>query len=259
MRRSTVLLLLGVLLLLLAGVWHLHQRLDAAREAAALRQRLLTYTVPPPPTPTSTPTPTPSPRPTHPARPTPTMPLPTATPTPTSTPTPRPAPPVRLIIPALGIDVPVVPVTSRLLEKQGTLIRVWGTADYAAGYHENGVLPGEPGNLVISGHNNIKGQVFRPLSLLGNKGVPFPRGARIYLVDARGRVYIYAMERMLKVDVRDAASRDAGRRWLWSTRDPVLTLVTCWPPNNNTHRILVRARYVGMGDPNTLPEVCPVR
>ncbi len=253
-RRSSTLLGLGMVLILFALSWSALQTRRNAREEARLRTRLSTFVrLSPLPTfelhPTYTPTETLSPTATgKPAS----SPIPPATITPTSCPTPSPtpsftpAPPVRLLIPALDVDVRVVPVSSYLVEKDGHIMRVWKTADYAAGYHENGAYPGLPGNVVISGHNNIKGSVFRPLSLLGNKGIPFPRGAKVYLVDAQGRIYEYEMTELLKVDTRDARARERGRRWLWATRDPVLTLVTCWPPNNNTYRLLIRARYVGM-------------
>ncbi|NPA90826.1 MAG: sortase [Chloroflexi bacterium] len=198
-----------------------------------------------PPTPTRHPTrpeETPSPRP---------RPTSTGTPTFTPTPTPKPAPPVRLIIPVLDIDVPVVPVEDTLTVQEGRWSRVWGTADYAAGYHVNGAFPGRPGNVIISGHNNIKGEVFRALSVLGNPDVPFPRGAAVYLVDANGRVFLYELTQLVKVDTR--AHAEEGIRWLYATRDPVLTLVTCWPLNNNTHRIIVRARFVREVDPSVLP------
>jgi len=163
---------------------------------------------------------------------------------------------VRLVIPVLKIDTPIVSVTNRLVDMNGQFVQVWDTADYAAGYQDNGVYPGERGNLILSGHNNIKGQVFRPLSALGEPDVPFPKGALAYVVDARGRVFVYQFEKMVKLKEAGASlkQRIANGQWLANTSDPVLTLVTCWPLNNNTHRIVVRARLIGTADPSVLPK-----
>ncbi|PKO21803.1 MAG: hypothetical protein CVU38_12900, partial [Chloroflexi bacterium HGW-Chloroflexi-1] len=37
----------------------------------------------------------------------------------------------------------------------------WDVASYAAGWHKNSARPGEIGNVVLSGHHNIEGEVFR--------------------------------------------------------------------------------------------------
>lgn len=161
---------------------------------------------------------------------------------------------MRLFIPALGIDTPVVPVSIKLIEKDGTLAATWQSADYAAGYHEGTAYPGEPGNLVLSGHNNIKGRVFRPISLLGYDSVPFPKGALAYVVTEDGRTYAYAFQEkhLLKEKGVPWKQRLENARFLAPTTEPVLTLITCWPLNNNTHRVIVRATLAGEVKVNTL-------
>ncbi|GEM_PF-3473266 len=173
---------------------------------------------------------------------------PTPRPTPQPTPTPEPgAPPVWLSIPALGIDVPVVPVEPKVYREGNWWFRTWETADYAAGYHVGTAYPGEAGNVVISGHNNIKGAVFRPISILGDPDVPFPKGIAVYVTDAKGRVFLYRFAEMYKVREAGASLEERIRNasLIGPTTEPVLTLVTCWPVTGNTHRVIVRATLVG--------------
>jgi sortase A len=109
-------------------------------------------------------------------------------------------------------------------------------ADYAAGWHKNSSLPGEPGNIVLSGHNNIKGAVFRQLDQL-------KRGDDIQLF-AGGAEYSYTVEEVLIVPEKyaSASQRAENVRYIDETPDDRLTLVSCWPRNDNTHRIIVVAR-----------------
>jgi sortase A len=234
------------------------------------------------PTPTDTPTPTPTltPLPTDTATPVPTL-SPTATPTatglppdmlpetpldgrptPTSTPTPdlRPSPtvlptrttptavpptpssssvagaPTRLVIKSVGIDTPVMPVVWTVVEQNGLELSVWNVADYAAGWHQTSALPGQPGNTVLAGHHNIKGEVFRYL-------VDVQEGDEVdlYVGDT---VYPYFVEQklILKEKGEPPEVRRQNAQWIAPTNDVRVTLVTCWPYTNNTHRVIVVAR-----------------
>jgi sortase A len=71
--------------------------------------------------------------------------------------------PTRIIIKSAGIDTSVVPVGWSILEQNGRKFSVWDVADFAAGWHETSAFPGQPGNTVLAGHNNVKGEVFRYL------------------------------------------------------------------------------------------------
>jgi sortase A len=170
--------------------------------------------------------------------PTPT-PEPTATPTPIPTPTPYPAantPPTRIQIPAINLDADVVPVGWREVDYGGQIARVWNVADYAAGWHEASAYPGQPGNVVISGHNNIRGEVFRDIANL-------EAGAEITLV-AEERPYTYVVESLMVIPEkgRPFEERLENNRWIGNFDDERLTLVTCWPYTSNTHRVILVAR-----------------
>ena len=98
------------------------------------------------------------------ASPTPRAPeTPTVAPTPTAEPA-AVAAPVRIVIPDLKIDAPVAEMGWQVVETANGPRSDWVIPKDEAGHHINSVQLGEPGNLVISGHNNIFGQVFRPIS-----------------------------------------------------------------------------------------------
>ena len=76
-----------------------------------------------------------------------------------------PIEPVRMTIPDLKIDATIVPMGWEVIQTKDGPISQWVIPKDAAGHHINSAGIGEPGNLVISGHNNIYGQVFKPISL----------------------------------------------------------------------------------------------
>ncbi len=123
--------------------------------------------------------------------------------------------------------------------QNGQPVNVWIVADYAAGWHQNSLLPGQGGNIVLSGHHNIKGEVFRYI-------VDLEPGAIISLYQADQR-YDYAVAD--KFIVKDKGEPEAVRRenakWIGPFNDERLTLITCWPYTNNTHRVIVIAKPVG--------------
>jgi len=168
---------------------------------------------------------------------TPPAPTPTATFTPVP-PDPPPATgqPTRLVIRSVGIDTPVVPVGWSIIERNGQQFSVWDVADYAAGWHQTSALPGQPGNTVLAGHHNIKGEVFRYL-------VDVQEGDEVdlYVGDT---VYRYYVEQKLIVKEKGEPLevRRRNAQWIAPTNDVRVTLVTCWPYTNNTHRVIVVAK-----------------
>ncbi len=99
-------------------------------------------------------------------------------------------------------------------------------------------MPGETGNVVMSGHNNILGSVFRELDQL-------KRGDTLE-VFAGGTEYAYAVDEVLILPEKHASDqqRKANAKYIQETTDDRLTLVSCWPRDDNTHRIVVIAKPV---------------
>ncbi len=163
-------------------------------------------------------------------------------PTPGSTGREEPAPvgypPTRIVAPAIGLDAPVVEVGWRLQEENGQMVSIWEVADYAAGWHKTSAHPGQVGNVVISGHHNIKGEVFRyVVNLETGDAVQLYTGDRIYH-------YTVAEKHILKEKGMPEEVRRKNAEWISPTDDTRLTMVTCWPYTNNTHRVIVVARPV---------------
>lgn len=203
---------------------------------------------PAPPTATATPPPpTSTPLPQNPT-PSPTGQPATPLPTPTAAPPAGPfAPPVRMVVPALGLDIPVVEVGWRVEVRDGRPVSTWEMASHAAGHHRGSANPGERGNVVLSGHHNIAGEVFREVSAIGEPGARLRLGDEVILYAADGRAFAYqivAWYRFRETGVSEA-ERLAHARFLEPADRPLLTLVTCWPYVTNTHRVVVVAELVG--------------
>jgi sortase A len=144
--------------------------------------------------------------------------------------------PGHLVIEAVGIDAPVVPVGWHTVEQDGQLTSAWEVAEYAAGWHQNSALPGEVGNMVLSAHSNISGEVFRFL----------PE------VKQGDRIKVYVGEQIFEYEITETtivkesgeppAVRRQNARWIAPTPDERLTLVTCWPYPYSTHRFIAVAK-----------------
>jgi sortase A len=153
-------------------------------------------------------------------------------------PPPPPVPPDRLVIPSIDLDSPVVPIGWHTVEVEGMRTRVWEVADYTVGWHQTSSYPGRGGNIVLNGHHNIKGQVFRYL-------VEVEPGDHVYLY-AQEQVYAFEVteKHILKEKGESLEVRRENARWIEPTEDERLTMITCWPYTNNTHRLVVVARPV---------------
>lgn len=172
--------------------------------------------------------------------------VPTAAPVVTARPPANPtARASRLTIPALQLDVPVVDVGWQIVtHATGQRTTEWEIAVNAAGHHLNSAAPGTAGNVVISGHNNTGGAVFAAISR--DRDQPAPQlvpGSMITVFADDGQQYDYQVNKVDLVAEENVplAQRLANARYLEPTREPTLTLITCWPPDGFSHRIIVVA------------------
>jgi sortase A len=163
-------------------------------------------------------------------------PEPTATPVPTATPDPASLIPVRLVIPAIDLDAPVEKVGWETREVNGQLVSSWIVPDkFAAGWHATSALPGVPGNTVLNGHHNIKGEVFRDLEDL-------QPGDEVIIYSGETPHYYGITERLILEEKNQPQDvRQQNARFILPTEDERLTMVTCWPYTNNTHRLIIVA------------------
>jgi sortase A len=146
--------------------------------------------------------------------------------------------PQRLVVPAIQLDTVVQPMGWSLKpDSDGTLVSRWDIVDYAAGWHINSALPGTKGNAVFSGHNNIGGAVFQNLAKLK------PGDAiEVWVDDKQSLVYRVEEVTIVQETFASAEQRVHNAAMIAPTADERLTLVSCWPPDSNTHRVFVVAR-----------------
>lgn len=178
------------------------------------------------------------------ATPEPTVEEATAEATPEPTPTPLPTPtldpasllPARLLIPSINLDAPVIEVGWETQEINGQMVSSWIVPDsFAAGWHKTSALPGLPGNTVLNGHHNIHGEVFRDLEDL-------QAGDEIVILTGRAPHYYTVTERhILEEKYQPVEVRQQNAQFIMPTTDERLTMVTCWPYTNNTHRLIIVA------------------
>jgi LPXTG-site transpeptidase (sortase) family protein len=133
---------------------------------------------------------------------------------------------MRIVIPDLVIEAPVVEVGWQEVEVEGRRQMRWDVASFAAGHHSDSALPGQAGNDGVTMRSNALD------------------GQSVYLYDSAGEVFEYVVEGMYKMPDHHVseAQRQRNARFIAPTTEPILTLITCWPYNSNTHRIVVVAR-----------------
>jgi sortase A len=142
--------------------------------------------------------------------------------------TTRLQPPERLQIPSIDLDAKVVPIGTKT-DAQGRLL--WETAAFAVGHHKGTALPGDTGNVVLSGHISSphEGNVFNKLPKVEvGDGV---------VVGTADRQFLYSV-----VETR-VVTPDAVEV-LDPTDQAILTMLTCVPDGIYSHRLVVRAEAV---------------
>ena len=135
-----------------------------------------------------------------------------------SIPSPAPEHARRIQIPAIGVDAPIVMGDGWEQLKQGV------------GQHIGSANPGAPGNLVLSAHNDVFGQIFRDLDQLK------PGDEITIFTNIRSYTYIIDKENKI-VEPTEVYVLDP-------TNDPTLTLISCYPFLVNNMRIIIKASLV---------------
>lgn len=150
-------------------------------------------------------------------------------------PTPTGPPPDRLFIYRLNRELPVEPV-GMIASKEVPGAFEWGVPDHrAAGWLNTSAAFGVPGNTVLDGHHNIKGEAFRDLWTL-------EAGDEISLyAGAQEKKYVVKEVMILPERGQPTEVRLANARYIQPTNDERLTMITCWPYTSNTHRVVVIA------------------
>jgi len=135
-------------------------------------------------------------------------------------PTPGPEQAVRIQIPAIQVDAPVVQGDGFEQLKKGV------------GQHIGSANPGETGNLVLSAHNDIFGEIFRDLDRL-------KPGDQV-IVHTAQQAYTYVVMDLQVVEPTRVEVMDP-------TPQPTVTLISCYPYMKDDQRIVVTARLMTEG------------
>ncbi|NMC12701.1 MAG: sortase [Chloroflexi bacterium] len=130
-------------------------------------------------------------------------------------PTSSPEQAIRIQIPSIRVDAPVV---------QGD---GWEQLKKGVGQHAGTPNPGQKGNVVLAAHNDIFGEIFRDLDKL-------KKGDQV-IVFTNQRSYTYVVSR---VEIVEPTSVEA----MAQTSQPLLTLVSCYPYMVDDQRIVVVAQ-----------------
>jgi len=122
---------------------------------------------------------------------------------------------------ALGIKIAAIGVSAPIVQGDG-----WEELKRGVGQHIGSANPGENGNLVLTGHDDIYGEVFRRLDQL--------RPSDEIIVFTATSSYVYLVTETIIVAPTYVQVMDA-------TPDATLTLISCYPYLINSHRIAVLA------------------
>ena len=130
-------------------------------------------------------------------------------------PTAAPDQAIRIQIPAIDIDAPVV---------QGD---GWEQLKKGVGQNIGSANPGQTGNVILSAHNDVYGELFRYLDKLAP-------GDQVILYTQQ-RQYVYVVDRTVVVE-------PTAVEVMASTGSPTVSLISCYPYLVDKERIVVFAR-----------------
>jgi sortase A len=129
-------------------------------------------------------------------------------------PTPSPEQAVRIQIPSIRVDAPVV---------QGD---GWEQLKKGVGQHLGTPNPGKSGNMVLSAHNDVFGEIFRDLDRLKEGD------AVILYTNLRTYTYVIRQTRIVEPTQTEVMA---------PTQEPVVTLISCYPYMVDKQRIVITA------------------
>lgn len=167
----------------------------------------------------------------------------------------KPEIPVRIVIPVIDLDAPIQPVDPLIGQltsqdqhdaQKGQVYRQWPVPDFfAAGWHSDSARLGEIGNTILNGHHNISGKVFGRLVELEPGDV-----IQIYSKESLFS-YLITNKMILPEKYQEIDVRMTNAQWILPSQDERVTLITCWPEQSNTHRLIIVARPVARQNLNS--------
>jgi sortase A len=149
---------------------------------------------------------------------------------------------VRIVIPALHLDARVVEMPSTVVMEDGERVANWLVPKYDVGHAVGSANPGERDNVVMSAHNNLYTALFRKLYTM-------KPGDEITVSNAAGASFLYRVTQSYIVQEVGVSFQQqvANAQVMLPTKDARMTLISCYPENNNTHRAIVIAQLIDLG------------
>jgi len=136
-------------------------------------------------------------------------------------------------IEAINVHAPVTAV-GWLADPADPQAVAWGSPDAQVGWGMGSALPGDgEGNILLFGHNNIHSSVFKNLSQL-------TPGDAITLTTGEDEFNFSVIEVVI-LEAGENTDPALYVEYLRDSRTPRLTVISCYPPDNNTHRVIVTA------------------
>lgn len=128
---------------------------------------------------------------------------------------------------AARVKIPSINVFARIVQGDG-----WEELKQGVGQHLGTPNPGETGNLVLSAHNDVFGELFRDLDKLK------PGDEVILYTEQKTYTYIVRQTQVVEPTQVEVMA---------PTREPVVTLISCYPYLVDNQRIVVTA-YLADGN-----------
>lgn len=122
---------------------------------------------------------------------------------------------------AARIKIPKINVFARIVQGDG-----WEELKQGVGQHYGTPDPGENGNIVLSAHNDVFGEIFRDLDKLE------PGDEVILYTEQKAFTYIVRQTQIVEPTAVEVMA---------PTREPVVTLISCYPYLVDDKRIVVTA------------------
>lgn len=175
----------------------------------------------------------------------PATPIPTLTPTPVPTATPLPLPAIRLSIPAINLNTSVIEISpTEKISSNGEMRLVWETVTNAVAHYDTSGNPGGRENIVLAGHNNMQGEVFRYLNQLNP-------GDEVILFTESNELHYQVTQKFIIPYLGVEAEGDAKLQSFAAPQSTeMVTLISCWPYLTNANRIVIIAMPLFDGDKN---------
>lgn len=157
--------------------------------------------------------------------------------------------PQRIVIDKLKVNAKIQPVGPG--KAIGSNAVEWTAPNNKnVGWHDYSGRLGEGKNIVLNGHNNIYGSVFRKLYTL--------QAGDLVKLSAGNQEVMYRVEEVMILKERGEPleTRIKNAQYIQPMADDRLTIISCWPENNNTHRVVVIAKPAA-SESQAIPQVTP--